>query len=83
SEIFVNSKFVSRHHAQLVSGEEGCFVEDLNSTNGISINGSPTKKQLLTDGDVISVDDIEFVYTDLRDLDDESAHNDPKAIGKS
>ncbi len=82
SEIFVNSKFVSRHHAQLVSGEEGCFVEDLNSTNGISINGSPTKKQLLTDGDVISVDDIEFLYNDLRDLDDESAHSDPAAIGK-
>lgn len=83
SEIFVNSKFVSRHHAQLVSSEEGCFVEDLNSTNGISINGSPAKKQLLADGDVISVDDIEFVYTDLRDLDDESARRDPTAIGKS
>jgi general secretion pathway protein A len=66
SEIFVNSKFVSRHHAQLISSEEGCFVEDLNSTNGISINGSPIKKQLLSDGDVISIDEIEFVYADLR-----------------
>jgi len=83
SEIFVNSKFVSRHHAQLVSSEEGCFVEDLNSTNGISINGTPAKKQLLTDGDVISVDDIEFVYTDLRDLDDEGTQSDSTAVGKS
>ena len=83
SEISVNSKFVSRHHAQLVSSDEGCFVEDLNSTNGISINGSPAKKQLLADGDVISVDDIEFVYTDLRDLNDEGAHSDTTAVGKS
>ena len=69
SEIHVESRFVSRHHAQIVSSDEGCFVEDLNSTNGLLLNGKPAKKQLLEDGDVISIDDNEFTYHDLRDAD--------------
>ena len=68
SEIHVNSRFVSRHHAQLVSSPEGCFVEDLNSTNGIQLNGNPVQKQLLDNGDVISIDENEFVYHDLRSV---------------
>jgi len=66
SEIMVDSRFVSRHHAQIVSNEEGCFVEDLNSTNGVLVNGKLAKKQLLDDGDVIAIDEHEFVYNDLR-----------------
>mgnify|MGYP001811768720 CR=1 FL=1 len=66
SEIFVDSRYVSRHHAQIVSSDDGCFVEDLNSTNGIHLNGKPAQKQLLSDGDVISVDDNHFAYHDLR-----------------
>lgn len=69
SEIHVDSRFVSRHHAQIVSSDEGCFVEDLNSTNGIMVNGKAVKKQLLDDGDIISVEDNEFVYHDLRNVD--------------
>ena len=67
SDILVNSKFASRHHAQFVSSTEGCFVEDLNSTNGIRLNGKLVNKQLLTDGDIISIDDNEFEYHDLRE----------------
>ncbi|MDH3441733.1 MAG: AAA family ATPase [Gammaproteobacteria bacterium] len=70
SEIHVNSRFVSRHHAQLVSTPEGCFVEDLNSTNGIQLNGNPVQKQLLDDGDVISIDENKFIYHDLREVED-------------
>ena len=50
-----------------VSSPDGCFVEDLNSTNGIQINGKPAKKQLLDDNDVISIDENEFIYHDLRE----------------
>jgi type II secretory pathway predicted ATPase ExeA len=67
SDIQVESRFVSRHHAQIVSSKEGCFVEDLNSTNGILLNGKPAKKQLLADGDIISIDDHELIYHDLRE----------------
>lgn len=66
SEIHIDSKFASRHHAQIVNNEDGCFVEDLNSTNGTLVNGKPVKKRKLNDGDVISIDANEFVYHDLR-----------------
>ena len=73
SDIQVESRFVSRHHAQIVSSNEGCFVEDLNSTNGIMLNGKPTKKQLLADKDVISVDDHELIYHDLRETEESAS----------
>ena len=66
NEIFIKSKFVSRHHAQLISSDEGCTVEDLNSTNGIYIDDERVKRRKLADGDVVSMGLHELVYTDLR-----------------
>jgi len=66
NEIYIKSKFVSRHHAQLISDEDGCVIEDLNSTNGVFINEKQVKKHRLRDGDVVSLGVHELVYTDLR-----------------
>jgi general secretion pathway protein A len=68
NEIYVNSKFVSRHHAQLVSDDDGCVIEDLNSTNGLFIREKQVKKYRLRDGDVVSLGVHELVYKDIRDL---------------
>ena len=66
NEIYVKSKFVSRHHAQLVSDENGCIIEDLNSTNGLFLGAKQIKKYRLRDGDVISLGVHELAYRDLR-----------------
>jgi uncharacterized protein YjbI with pentapeptide repeats len=66
NEIYIRSKFVSRHHAQLISDEYGCVIEDLNSTNGVFLGEKQVKKYQLRDGDVISVGVHELVYHDLR-----------------
>ncbi|HLT92011.1 MAG TPA: AAA family ATPase [Woeseiaceae bacterium] len=66
NEIYIQSKFVSRHHAQLTNDETGCVIEDLNSTNGVYIGNERIKKYRLKDGDVISLGIHELVYTDLR-----------------
>lgn len=66
NEIYIDSQFVSRHHAQLTVNDSGCAVEDLNSTNGIFIDKKQVKKQLLEDGDVVSLGTHELVYHDLR-----------------
>ncbi|HEX6260493.1 MAG TPA: FHA domain-containing protein, partial [Woeseiaceae bacterium] len=66
NEIYIQSKFVSRHHAQLTSDEYGCSIEDLNSTNGVFIGEERIKKHRLKDGDVVSLGIHELVYTDLR-----------------
>ena len=70
NEICINSKFVSRHHAQLISDEKGCIVEDLNSTNGVFFGERQIKKHLLTSGNSVAIGAHDLVYTDLRDADE-------------
>ena len=66
NEIYIKSKFVSRHHAQLISDDDGCVIEDLNSTNGVFVGEKQIKKYRLSDGDVVSLGVHELVYRDLR-----------------
>ena len=67
NEIFIKSKFISRHHAQLVSDENGCVIEDLNSTNGMFMDDRRIKRHELKDGDVITLGLHELIYTDVRE----------------
>jgi hypothetical protein len=70
NEVFIRSKFVSRHHAQLITDDDGCMIEDLNSTNGVFLGEKQVKKYRLRDGDVVSLGVHELVYHDLRRLDE-------------
>ncbi len=69
NEVYIKSKFVSRHHAQLVSDESGCVIEDLNSTNGVFLGEKQVKKYRLRDGDKVSLGVHELTYHDLRKSD--------------
>jgi putative secretion ATPase (PEP-CTERM system associated) len=69
SDIYIDSTYVSRHHVQLTSSASGCVIEDLNSTNGVFIGDDVVVKQILVDGDIISLGTHELVYADLRDSD--------------
>jgi len=68
NEIYIDSKYISRHHVQLVSSESGCVLEDLNSTNGITMNDVIIKKHQLEDGDVVSIGVHEIIYHDMRNV---------------
>jgi len=83
NEIFIDSKFISRHHAQFISTESGCVVEDLNSTNGIMINDVSIKKQRLNDGDVVSIGVHKIVYYDLRNTQENENDEDDTAVGEA
>ncbi len=74
NELYIKSKFVSRHHAQFVSDDDGCTVQDLNSTNGVFVDEEPVKSRLLHDGDVVSLGIHEVVYTDLRAMEATGDH---------
>ena len=65
NEIYINSKFVSRHHAQLVSNEDGCIIEDLNSTNGVFVGEKQVKNHRLKNGEAVSLGVHELIYTDF------------------
>jgi type II secretory pathway predicted ATPase ExeA len=66
NEIYIKSKFVSRHHAQLICDDDSCVIEDLNSTNGMFLGEKQIKKYRMRDGDVVSLGVHELVYHDLR-----------------
>jgi len=69
NEIYIKSKFVSRHHAQIINSESGCRIEDLNSTNGIFVDNKRIENYHLRDGDVVSIGRHQLIYTDLRETD--------------
>jgi len=65
NDLQIDSKFISRHHCQLVTGSDGITViEDLNSTNGIVVRGKRTRRHTLRDGDVVVVGQHEILYVD-------------------
>ncbi len=56
--ISIKSRFVSRHHARIFRDGGNLYIEDLNSTNGIFVNGSLVKKCRLDSSSVIVIYDI-------------------------
>ena len=62
-ELQVDSTSVSRHHALLLVGPRECIIEDLNSTNGVIVNGRKVTRQLLNDGDAVTIGEIQFRYS--------------------
>jgi hypothetical protein len=67
NDLQIRSRFISRHHLQVITDERQCVAEDLNSTNGTFINTKPVKQHLLLNGDVIQLGEHKLVYRDLRD----------------
>lgn len=53
--IQLNHPSVSRHHAKLTQFQGHYFVEDLQSTNGVIVNGQRVHKRLLKHGDVLHI----------------------------
>jgi general secretion pathway protein A len=66
NDLQIRSKFISRHHAQIVSDAEQSVIEDLNSTNGVFIRGKRVKRHALKDGDVIQLGEHKLLYRDQR-----------------
>ncbi|HEY6125078.1 MAG TPA: AAA family ATPase [Steroidobacteraceae bacterium] len=65
NDLQIDSKFISRHHCQLVTGSDGITViEDLNSTNGIMIRDKRVRRHSLRDGDVVTIGQHEILYVD-------------------
>ena len=52
----------SREHAAFVREPDGWAVQDLESTNGTLLNGSPVQRESLVDGDVIEIGLTRLVY---------------------
>ncbi len=66
NEVYIKSKFVSRHHAQIISDKRGSMIEDLNSTNGVFLDKQRISRYKLRDGDIVTMGVHELHYHDLR-----------------
>jgi general secretion pathway protein A len=66
NDLQIDSRFVSRHHCQVITGAEGSVIEDLNSTNGIFVQGKRVRRYNLNDGDIVVIGRHELMYVDER-----------------
>ena len=76
NDLQIRSRFISRHHMQISTDNEKTVVEDLNSTNGMVIDGKRTQYREMIDGDVIQLGEHKLVYRDLRA--DHAEHTSPQ-----
>ena len=68
NDLQIDSRFVSRHHCQIVTSQHSCVIEDLNSTNGIFLHSKRVRSHNLNDGDVVTIGQHELLYIDERSL---------------
>lgn len=66
NDLQIDSRFVSRHHCQIVTTDQSCVIEDLNSTNGIFLHSKRVRYHNLNDGDVVMIGQHELLYIDER-----------------
>ncbi|BBM86616.1 FHA domain-containing protein [Candidatus Uabimicrobium amorphum] len=55
---------ISRRHAQVYKDEKNIFLEDLNSANGIWINGKKVVFRALENGDVIQIGNAKMTFSE-------------------
>ncbi len=62
NDMQIDSQFISRHHAQIITSPESSIIEDLNSTNGIYIGNKRIKRHRLKDGNVLVLGKHQLTY---------------------
>ncbi len=55
---------LSRRHAEVIANVHGVSVRDLNSRNGILVNGEKTREQVLLPGDVVQMGHVQVRYVE-------------------
>jgi hypothetical protein len=61
-DIRIEDPNVSRHHAEVRREGEAYWLVDLDSTNGVELNGSRVKRSRLNEGDRITVGSTDLVF---------------------
>ena len=62
NDIVIDNLAVSGEHAAIVTIQSDSFLEDLDSTNGVMVNGAATKKHFLQNNDVIEIGKYKVKY---------------------
>lgn len=62
NDIVIDNLAVSSEHAAVVTISHDSFLEDLNSTNGLTVNGVSVRKHFLQNNDVIEIGKYQLKY---------------------
>jgi len=62
NDLQIDATYISRHHAVILAGPIHTIVEDLNSTNGVRVNGRRVTRHPLKDGDVVLIGKTRFRF---------------------
>lgn len=62
NDIVIDNLAVSGEHAAIITIQHDSFLEDLDSTNGLEVNGAPTKKHFLQNNDLIEISKYKLKY---------------------
>jgi pSer/pThr/pTyr-binding forkhead associated (FHA) protein len=54
-------KTISSYHAKIMTFGDSAYIQDLDSTNGVFVNGKPKQYQVLHHGDCIDIGEYKFV----------------------
>jgi chromosome segregation ATPase len=63
NDLQIDASFISRHHAVLLVNGQQTIIEDLNSTNGVHVNGHRISRESLNDGDLVMVGKARFRFS--------------------
>jgi type II secretory pathway predicted ATPase ExeA len=55
NDICLSSPYLSKHHAVIVGTPEGYYLVDLNSVNGVALNGKLIERAVLCDQDMLAI----------------------------
>jgi serine phosphatase RsbU (regulator of sigma subunit) len=71
-DLMLSFGYISGHHARLVLSDERWSIQDLGSTNGTMVNGSPAENTPLNNGDQISLGSLDMRFGKVAEVPHES-----------
>jgi len=74
NDVCIESRFISRAHARIISTAAGAIIEDLNSCNGVAVNALQVRRHKLRSGDMLTIGQTQLRYIDLNDATGSDGH---------
>lgn len=69
SDLKLESQYLSRHHAMISSTGDGRFmIVDLNSSNGVEVNGKRVRRCILQNGDTVALAQYRLKFENMEDI---------------
>lgn len=75
NDLCLDSSYLSRHHLSITRGETGYYLSDLNSVNGVTLNGQKVHSAPIGDGDVLCLGPYRIKVAIREDM--------PRVVGNS